>query len=125
MDAGEFIRRSAKTRSWEKAPNLIKKLEDPEETPPTAPPEPIPPEPDPNRTKIDDAVETFLDDADSRGLQKSTQDKLIHLCRHQLLDWAKSQSLIYLDELTTANLTVFRNGWSDAALSKKKKHERL
>ncbi|MHB8391812.1 MAG: tyrosine-type recombinase/integrase [Acidobacteriaceae bacterium] len=48
-----------------------------------------------------------------------------HLCRRQLLDWAKGESLVYLDELTTANLTDFRNGWSDAALSKKKKHERL
>ena len=124
-DTGEFIRRSAKTRSWKKAQGLVNAIENPKKTPPAEPPEPIQPLPDPKRTKIENAVETFLDDANSRGLQKSTQDKLIHLCRHQLLDWAKSQSLVYLDELTTANLTVFRNGWSDAALSKKKKHERL
>jgi integrase/recombinase XerD len=129
-DKEGFIRRSAKTRSWEKAQNLVKKLEDPEATPAVVPLEvaqskPIQPEPDPKRAKIVNAVETFLDDAKSRGLKVSTLQKLTNLCRRQLLGWAESESLVYLDELATANLTVFRSTWSDGPLSRKKKHERL
>jgi integrase/recombinase XerD len=124
-ESGEFIRRSSKTRSWEKAQKLVNELENPQEAPPVNLPEPVKAGPDPKRTTIEVAVETFLKDANSRGLQEPTQQKLKHLCRRQLIDWAKTESLVYLDELTTANLTNFRNGWSDAALSKKKKHERL
>jgi hypothetical protein len=31
MDTGGFIRRSAKTRSWGKAENLVRKLDNPED----------------------------------------------------------------------------------------------
>jgi integrase/recombinase XerD len=89
-ESGEFIRRSAKTRSWEKAQKSVKNLENPQETPSIEPPEPVQSEPDPKRTKIEVAVEIFLNDANSRGLQEPTQQKLKHLCRRQLLDWAKS-----------------------------------
>lgn len=45
LDSGEFIRRSAKTRSWEKAEKLVRKLEkDPDQVPAqVAPPPPAPP----------------------------------------------------------------------------------
>ena len=124
-DAGEFIRRSARTRSWEKAQRLVRQLEDPEQPNPTAPAPPPYPEQSTKRCKIADAVKVFLDDANSRGLKKPTQQKLKRLCEDQLHTWAKSESLLYLNELTTANLTAFRNGWADGALAKKKKHERL
>jgi hypothetical protein len=52
--------------------------------------------------------------AKSRGLKDSTLGKLKTLCERQLLQWAKKESLVYLDELTTANLTDFRNGWKEA-----------
>ena len=71
------------------------------------------------------AVEKFLDDAKSRGLKNSSRGKLKTLCERQLLKWAQKESHTYLDELTTANLTDFRNGWKDGALARKKKHERL
>jgi integrase len=132
MDSGEFIRRSAKTRSWEKAEKLIRKIEkQPAEAQPVQPP-PAPlkiEEPKstsgPKRTKIEDAVGTFIDDAVARGLKDSSLQKLRNLCKRQLLEWAKRESLVYLDELTTANLTVFRSEWKDGALARKKKHERM
>ena len=66
-----------------------------------------------------------MDDAKSRGLKDSTRGKLKTLCERQLLKWAQKEAPVHIDELTTANLTDFRNGWKDGALSKKKKHERL
>lgn len=134
LDSGEFIRRSAKTRSWEKAEKLVRKLEKGPDSAPaqTAPPAPVPPkveEPKPvpghKRIEIEEAVETFLKDAAARGLKEPTQQKLRNLCRRQLLGWAKRESIVYLDELTTAHLTSFRNEWTDAALARKKKHERM
>jgi len=79
----------------------------------------------PNRTTIGDAVESFLKDAASRGLREPTQQKLRNLCQRQLLVWANRESLVHLDEPTTANLTAFRSEWSDGPLARKKKHERL
>lgn len=127
LDSGEFIRRSAKTRSWEKAQKLVRKIEDPDPPETTERSTPIvpKPKPDPKRCTISTAVEKFLTDAKSRGLKDSTRGKLITLCQRQLLKWAQKESLVHLDELTTANLTDFRNGWKDGALSKKKKHEPL
>jgi integrase len=127
LDSGEFIRRSAKTRSWAKAQKQVRKLENPDQAETTERPSPIVPKPKPDRERctISAAVEKFLGDAKSRGLKDSTQGKLKTLCERQLLKWAQKESLVHLDELTTANLTDFRNGWRDGALSKKKKHERL
>ena len=107
---GDFIRHTAKTRSWEKAQTLVHNLENPEEATPANLPEPAQSGLDLKRTTIEVAVETFLSDPNSRGVQEPTQQKLKHLCRRQLLDWAKTESLLYLDELTTANPTNFRDG---------------
>lgn len=127
LDSGEFIRRSAKTRSWAKAQKQANEIENPDPAKTTQRPDPIvrKPKPDPNRCAISTAVEKFLDDAKSRGLKDSSRGKLKTLCERQLLKWAQKGSYTYLDELTTANLTDFRNGWKDGALARKKKHERL
>jgi integrase len=127
LDTGEFIRRSAKTRSWAKAQKQVNEIENPNQAKTTERPDPVvrKPKPDTKRCAISMAVEKFLADAKSRGLKDSTQGKLKTLCERQLQKWAEKESLIYLDELTTANLTDFRNGWKDAALARKKKHERL
>lgn len=133
-DAGEFIRRSAETRSWAKAQKLVRELEKEADAAPAAvaPPPPVlpsveerKPAPGQKRIEIEEAVEMFLKDVATRGLKEPTQQKLRNLCCRQLLGWAKRESLIYLDALTTANLTSFRNEWRDAALARKKKHERM
>ncbi|MCL2659671.1 MAG: site-specific integrase [Acidobacteriaceae bacterium] len=126
-DSGEFIRRSAKTRSWEKAEKLARSLEE-SLNGGTAVPPPFavpPPDPNANRVTIDHAVETYLADAVSRGLTKRTVGKLRVLAEKQLLKWAKGESLTYLDEFTTDNLTLFRNTWADGPLSRSKKHDRM
>lgn len=131
-DSGEFIRRSARTRSWAKAQKAVHDLEDPQKptTAGSAPDEKPRPAPetkrlDQARIALRDAVENFLGDARSRGLKPPSLAKLANLCRRQLLGWAERESLTYLDELTTASLTAFRTEWSDGPLARKKKHERL
>jgi integrase/recombinase XerD len=74
---------------------------------------------------VADAVEGYLADAKSRELASPTLEKLERIFRKQLLSWTSARHLPYLDQLTTAELTNFRNTWKDGALSRKKKHERL
>lgn len=62
---------------------------------------------------IADAVKIFLDDANSRGLKKPTQQKLKRLCEDQLHTWAKSESLLYLNELTTEPSPTSQNKRGD------------
>ena len=120
-----FIRRSARTRSWEKAQKLVLKLEKQEDSPSVSANLPIDAQPEPKQTRIADAVETFLKDAASRGLKAASLQKLRNLCQRQLLGWAERESLVFLNELSTSNLTDFRSEWSDGPLARKKKHERL
>jgi len=115
-ESGEFIRRSSKTRSWEKAQKLVNKLENPEEAPPVNLPEPVQSGPDPKRTTIEVAVETFLNDANSRGLQEPTQQKLKHLCRLQesrcLLDQdAKFRAVGYKGNREVVHIVLFRRNY--------------
>ena len=95
LDSGEFVRRSAKTRSWAKAQKQVNQIEnpDPAKTPQSSSPVVRKPKPDPKRCAISTAVEKFLDDAKSRGLKDSTRGKLKTLCERQLLKWAKKESV--------------------------------
>lgn len=120
---------AARREAGQRPRSYVHKLEKGPDSAPAqaAPPAPVPPkveEPKPapghKRIEIEEAVETFLKDAAARGLKEPTQQKLRNLCRRQLLGWAKRESIVYLDELTTAHLTSFRNEWTDAALARKK-----
>lgn len=71
------------------------------------------------------AVNSYLADAKARELAPATLGKLQRTFRQQFLAWADAQRLLYIGQITTADLTNFRNTWTDGALSKKKKHERL
>jgi len=112
---GHFLRKSAKTRSWEKAQLVARDLERGSDWQ----------EPEVARITIDQAVDTYLTDAKSRELAPTTLSKLETIFRRQFLSWLHARNLFHLDEVTTAELTLFRNDWKDRALAKKKKHERL
>jgi integrase/recombinase XerD len=47
------------------------------------------------------------------------------LFEQQLLPWAKGQSLLFLDQLTTAKLREFRAFWNNKASTSQRKHHRL
>jgi integrase len=113
---GRYLRKTAKTRSWEKAEALCRRLEDESD--------PNKPEARP-RAKIADAIQTFRQDEDSRRLTAGTLKKSRYFFETQLKEWARQEGLVYLDQLTPAVLTKFRSGWTNAAQTMQRKHERL
>jgi len=108
-----FIRRSAKTRSWEKAEDLKRQWEEAES------PKRVEP------VSIVAAVDAYLMDAKARELREATLSKLETIFRKQFLSWAKEKGLRFLKEIDLLLLRDFRATWKDAALAKKKKQERL
>ena len=100
----------------EKAELLCRRLEDESD--------PNKPEARP-RAKIVEAIQTFRDDEDSRRLTEGTLKKSRYFFETQLKEWAKNEGIVYLDQLTPAVLTKFRSGWTNAAQTMQRKHERL
>lgn len=108
-----FVRKSAKTRSWEKAEEVKRRWEE-AESPRKA--EPV---------SIKAAVEAYLADAKARELREATLWKLETIFRKQFLGWTEAKGLRLLKELNLALLREFRGTWKDGALAKKKKQERI
>jgi integrase/recombinase XerD len=143
LPAGNFIRVSAKTRSWENAERKARLLEiNAEATRGSSPapnlsstPEFIRssiPEPNPRIAQeaspgitIEQAVREFLEDEEARRLAKTTTCQSKTLFEKQLLKWARDESLKFLEELTTARLRKFRASWNNGALTTQRKHHRL
>jgi integrase len=113
---GRYLRKTAKTRTREKAEALCRRLEDESD--------PNKPEARP-RAKIVEAIQTFRKDEESRSLTAGTLKKSRHFFDTQLKEWAHEEGLVYLDQLTPAMLTKFRSGWGNAAQTTQRKHERL
>jgi integrase/recombinase XerD len=119
LSSGKFIRISAQTRSWENAERKVRAMDGDTEPP-------RPPEPETEiRISIDDAVQQFLRDEAARQLAKTTTCQSKTLFERQLLSWARTEGLVFLDELTTANLRQFRASWNNNALTTQRKHHRL
>lgn len=120
---GLFVRRSAKTRSWEKAENFKHKLEREYAAKEQALEESTRPAPAPVTVK--DAVARFLKTKRNENLADSTLDKLKTIFEKQFLAWATFGGVSHIAEITTADLEAFRDTWTDGPLAKKKKQERL
>jgi integrase/recombinase XerD len=86
-----YLRKTAKTRSWEKAETLCRRLEDESD--------PNKPEARP-RVKIVNTIKTFRDDEDARGLTNGTLQRSRYFFETQLKEWPKQEGLVYLDQLT-------------------------
>jgi integrase len=138
LSNGDFVRRSAKTRTWEKAEEFRRELEAEADAlrpspflSPTAPVTAealaitIAPPPQKPRVTIEFAIEKYLADAKSRGLEKSTISKLTTIFRKQLLTWAQSEGFTFLDELDLDAMKNFRATWEDGPLAKAKKQDRV
>jgi hypothetical protein len=74
---------------------------------------------------IKEAVEQFLRDEQARGLAKTTTAQRKTLFEKQLLKWARTSFLTWLDELTTARLRDFRALRKNNPLTTQRKHNRL
>jgi integrase/recombinase XerD len=112
-----FIRQSAKTRSWEQAEAVARKLE-------AAAARPDLPQTTSHIT-IREAVAAYRADEDGRCLAKTSTAQSKTLFEKQLLDWSEDQGLVLLKELITANLIRFRASWSNGPNTTRRKHERL
>ncbi len=120
---GPFIRRSAKTRSWEKAEDFRRKLEEEYEAKQQGLEEAF--RPKPALITVKEAVSRFLNSKRNENLADSTLDKLTTIFEKQFLAWATSHGFVHITEITTADLEGFRDTWTDGPLAKKKKQERL
>ena len=120
---GPFIRRSAKTRSWEKAEDFKRKLEEEYEAKQQGLEEAS--RPKPALVTVKEAVSRFLNSKRNENLADSTLDKLTTIFEKQFLAWATSYGFVHITEITTADLEGFRDTWTDGPLAKKKKQERL
>ncbi len=120
---GPFIRRSAKTRSWEKAEDFKRKLEEEYEAKQQGLEEAS--RPKPALVTVKETVSRFLNSKRNENLADSTIDKLTTIFEKQFLAWATSYGFVHITEITTADLEGFRDTWTDGPLAKKKKQERL
>jgi integrase/recombinase XerD len=116
--SGSYLRRSLKTASWERAALLAREIEESDK--PAGPlerkDEPI---------TIVKAVAEYLADAKARELADATLYKLRIQLEKQLLTWCKSEGYKLLKEFDLRAAQSFRASWTDGALAKKKKQERL
>jgi integrase/recombinase XerD len=120
---GPFIRRSAKTRSWEKAEEFKRKLEEEYESKEKGLEEASRPEA--TVVTVKESVARFLNSKRNENLADSTVDKLTTIFEKQFLAWTSSARFTHITEITTADLEGFRDTWTDGPLAKKKKQERL
>jgi integrase len=122
---GRPFRKSAATRSWERAEARCRRLELQAEQRAQAAAfgEAAPVERAP--ITVEAAVARFLLSKKNENLAESTLEKLKTIFEKHFVQWARSEAFAYLAEITVADLELFRDTWKDRALAKKKKQERL
>lgn len=121
---GQDYRFSAGTRTWEKAEEKKRELEDSLD-PVKAELRRLKTEQQLLRKPISDAIDEFLSDAEARNLAPTSQSKLRTIFKRQLLPWVQDNGLFYLDELTTVQLTKWRSTWHHAPATKRHRQEVL
>jgi integrase/recombinase XerD len=115
---GSYLRRSLKTASWERATVLARDIEGFEK-----PAAALERKDEP--TTMVKAVAEYLADARARELADATLYKLRIQLEKQLLGWCKAEGYKLLKEFDLRAAQSFRASWTDGALAKKKKQERL
>ena len=115
-DSGKYIRRSLKTKSWERAQALTRAMEESEEPSSAEKERPV---------TIANAVTEYLADGRARELAPATLYKLDITFRKQFLAWCQSEGYKLLREVDLKALRAYRNTWRDGPLPKKKKQERI
>jgi integrase len=114
-------RESAGTRTWSKAEQKARELEQrhelavngvaqvkQRETPTT-----------------EDAVAAFLADKESQKLRKDTLSKLTTIFQKQMQAWCLEHGVRFIDDFDLPHLQAWRNTWTDGDLTARKKQERV
>jgi integrase/recombinase XerD len=120
---GERFQRSAKTRSWERAEETRRAVEQDFEEAERH--KQAGEKPNPESVTLTDAVARFLAAKKKENLSDSTVAKLTTIFEKQLLTWATEQNITTLDRIGGEELEAFRATWKDAPLARKKKQERV
>lgn len=77
------------------------------------------------RVTVEKAVSAYMTDARSRQLKSDTISKLERIFVKQLLPWCKTEGIEHLDQLDLDALLTFRSTWTEGALVRSKKQERV
>jgi integrase len=77
------------------------------------------------RVTVQKAVDAYMTDARSRGLQTDTVKKLERIFERQFLPWTKTEGLEFIDEIDLDALISFRSTWTEGAVVKAKKQDRV
>jgi hypothetical protein len=75
------------------------------------------------RISIEKAVKDLADEQ-GRKLANTSTSQSKTLLEKQLVSWAQSESLKFLDELTTSKLREFKTSWKSGVLTTQRKHRR-
>ena len=110
---GKPYRKSLKTRSFERAQQLIRKIEDGKRE-----------KEKPKIVTITHALDAFFADCESRNLNKSTVSKY-RLLRRLLQDYAKGKNLCGVRDFGREQALDFRNTWTGSPRTLSKRLERL
>ena len=108
---GKEIRRTLKTRNWQRAIKLVRDMELADK------------EPD-ERITIDHVCESFLQDAKARGLRQPSLERYDPLFT-RLKEFATSEGLSYINQIDLDTLRRFRAQWTSKNYGARNELERL
>lgn len=101
----QYIRRSLKTSSWEKASLRLRAIEEEGSSAPETQ----------HRVTLESAMDEYLEDARVRGLVESSLRQFESIYRNQFLAWCKAQNYKYVNEIDLAALRSLRKTWDGYA----------
>ena len=113
--AGESVRQSMKTRSWDRASKLVHEWEATGQVGGRQVEIPM----------IPGAVDKYLADCQARGLKESSLKKYRLFLRRQFLPWCESTGRRHLRQLGVEAMREFRESWKFAPVTQMKKLECL
>lgn len=116
---------SAKTRSWDRAQDKAREIEEDAKRRAADAASRQMPLAQNELFTIEQAIENYLEDKRQQNCEAATLYKLGIIFRKQFLSFVQSKGLVYLTEITLAHLEEFRREWKDGPLAKKKKQERV
>lgn len=122
---GERRQVSAGTRSWDRAQEKARDLEEGAKRRAAAAARAEMPEPKNELMTAEKAVDEYIEDKRQQNCEPATIKKLEIIFCKQFLNYLSEKGLVYLTEVTLGHLEEFRRQWKDGPLAKKKKQERV
>jgi integrase/recombinase XerD len=119
-----FIRKSARTDSWERAEAVCRRVET-EADPLNKPLFEVAGHTPRSKKTVADVVAAFIGDQEARGLSKAALKKSRTIYERQFLPWCNAQGHRLIDELKPEHLTAYRASLDNNATTTRVKHEKL